>query len=188
MELLGLNLLFIALSLPLITLPAALCGMTSILMKWVRDETVFFWSDFWREFKADFFSRFLAWLLLTLIPISLSLYAEWFFVRGGGIVLAVILGAVSLVIQSYLFPILVMVALPTKTAVRNAVFMSFVEWRYSLRILLFSGLAYAVCFIFTLYAIPAVLLGLVVLCQLTVCVWVNDPISRRLILPREPLE
>jgi hypothetical protein len=37
-------------------------------MKWVRDDLVFFWQDFFAEFKANFFKRLLVWLLLVIAP------------------------------------------------------------------------------------------------------------------------
>jgi hypothetical protein len=54
MELIGLNLLFLIFCIPIVTIPAALAGVTSILMKWTRDEPVIFWEDFFQNSKPGF--------------------------------------------------------------------------------------------------------------------------------------
>ena len=53
-ELLKLNLLFIAVSLPLVTLPAAYYATVSISLAMVEDRNVYLWRDFWRAFRSRF--------------------------------------------------------------------------------------------------------------------------------------
>lgn len=182
LELIGLNILVLVLCLPVVTIPAALSGITNILMKWVHDEPVFFWQDFFSEFKARFGKRLLAGLLLIMTPLSLSLYAVMFGYKNLGLVLLVLIGLVSIVFQGYLFPIFVIVDIPVGTAVKDAILTAFLEWQCSLRILLLAGILIALCLIFTLYVIPIVVICLISLYQLTICLWVNEPINKRLIL------
>ncbi len=52
-KLIRLNLLFLAFCIPVITAPAALCGMNRVLIKLVRDGHCYMWSDFIGEFKAS---------------------------------------------------------------------------------------------------------------------------------------
>lgn len=53
-KLIGLNLLFVLVSLPVITLPAALCAMNRVCMLLIRDGHCFWWQDFFQEFKRSF--------------------------------------------------------------------------------------------------------------------------------------
>lgn len=53
-KLIGLNLLFVVFSLPVVTLPAALCAMNRVCMLLIRDGHCFWWQDFIQEFKRSF--------------------------------------------------------------------------------------------------------------------------------------
>ena len=53
-ELIKLNLLFIAFSLPVVTLPAAYGAMVRISVEMIEDRTVYLWRDFWAAFRAGF--------------------------------------------------------------------------------------------------------------------------------------
>ena len=53
-KLLGLNLLFLLFSLPVITLPAALCAMNRVCMLLIRNGYCFAWQDFRQEFRRSF--------------------------------------------------------------------------------------------------------------------------------------
>jgi uncharacterized membrane protein YesL len=63
-KLVALNLMFLAFSIPVVTMPASLCGMNRVLIKLWREGNCFLWSDFWDEFKAN-----------ILKPCRLGLYA-----------------------------------------------------------------------------------------------------------------
>lgn len=52
--LVGLNLLFVLFSLPVITLPAALCAMNRVCMLLIRKGCCFLWQDFRQEFRRSF--------------------------------------------------------------------------------------------------------------------------------------
>lgn len=181
MELFGLNLLVLVFFLPLVTIPAAISGMTKIIMKWLTDDPVFFWHDFFGEFKSFFGKRLIAWLVLVVVPISLALYAVMFGYKNLGLVILALVGLVSVVIQGFFFPILVMVDIPVSNALKDAVILSFSDWKISLRIMMFAGILFALCFIFTLYAIPVIVICLIALYQLIICLWVKEPIFMRLI-------
>lgn len=51
-ELLKLNLLFIAVALPIVTLPAAYFAMTAVTVSMLEDRNVYLWRDFWTAFRA----------------------------------------------------------------------------------------------------------------------------------------
>ena len=57
--LIEMNLLFVLLCIPIITIPAALAGMTRVIMLWTRDApTVDFWPTFFKSFKKGFMQFF----------------------------------------------------------------------------------------------------------------------------------
>ncbi len=61
--LIKLNLLFIAVSLPVVTLPAAYLATVSIAVTMIEDRNVYLWRDFWSAFR----SRFVPATLLGLV-------------------------------------------------------------------------------------------------------------------------
>lgn len=73
-KLVGLNLLFVLFSLPVITIPAALCAMNRVCMLLIRNGYCFTWQDFWQEFCRSFL-RSLFPALLFLILIFFGYYA-----------------------------------------------------------------------------------------------------------------
>jgi uncharacterized membrane protein YesL len=183
LDLIGLNLLVLALCLPVVTIPAALSGMTHVLMKWVRDDLVFFWQDFFAEFKANFFKRLLVWLLLVIAPFSLYLYTVMFGFEKAGPPILLLTGAFSALFQSYLFPIFVSIDVPVTAALKNAVLVSILEWKTSLFILAGFAVIYLACSLFILYVIPVIVICLISLWGLVICNRVNEPVRRRLALP-----
>ena len=55
-DLLRANLLYALFSLPVITIPAALCGLYAVVLQYWRVGYGELFGTFWREFKANFFS------------------------------------------------------------------------------------------------------------------------------------
>ena len=66
-KLVGLNLLFVAFSLPVITMPAALCGLNRVCMLLIRNGYCFLWQDFIEEFKRCFKRSLLPALLFSFL-------------------------------------------------------------------------------------------------------------------------
>ena len=61
--LLKLNLLFIAFSLPIVTLPAATFATVSISVMMIEDRNVYLWRDFWTAFRSRFWPTTLLGLI-----------------------------------------------------------------------------------------------------------------------------
>ena len=59
-KLITLNLLFLLFSIPVVTLPAALCAMNRVLIKLTRDGNCLLWMEFRDEFKRSFLKSLLA--------------------------------------------------------------------------------------------------------------------------------
>lgn len=66
-KLIGLNLLFVLFSLPVITMPAALCAMNRVCMLLIRNGYCFLWQDFWEEFRRSFLRSLLPALFFLLL-------------------------------------------------------------------------------------------------------------------------
>lgn len=66
-KLMGANLLLLVFSLPVVTLPAALCGMNRVCMLLIRNGYCFLWDDFWQEFRRSFKRSLFPGLLFGLL-------------------------------------------------------------------------------------------------------------------------
>ena len=111
-KLIELNLLFFLFSLPVVTIPAAYCGMNRVLMKLVREGNCFLWHEFSKEFKANFLKS-LPFGILTAFLLFASYYAlSWSLSAGGtgfGIVLIIIgvfLLGTAILFSGYVFVLL----------------------------------------------------------------------------------
>lgn len=73
-----LNLLFVLFCLPVVTIGPALGGMTTVVMKMVRDKNSYIWRDFWDAFRRDFLKFWLLGLtglvLLAALLVTLLVY------------------------------------------------------------------------------------------------------------------
>ena len=66
-KLVELNLLFILFSIPIVTLPAALCGVNRVCVLLIRNGYCFVWGDFWEEFRRSFRRSLFPALLFALL-------------------------------------------------------------------------------------------------------------------------
>ena len=126
-KILLLNLLFAAFSIPIVTLPAALSGVSRVLMLLMKDGYVHVFQDFWKEFKESFW-RSLALgaifaVIFALLYIAAKLYpvilADEIFSTvcfSLSVALIVILG----VVFSYAIPMQSMVQLPFSKLIKNS--------------------------------------------------------------------
>lgn len=77
-EVMFLNLLWIAFCLPLVTIGAATTAAYYVALKLVDDEGVPIFGNFWKAFKANFRQGTLLWFLTALA--GYALYLDWQFV------------------------------------------------------------------------------------------------------------
>lgn len=64
-KLVGANLLFVLFSIPVVTIPAALCAMNRVCILIYRKGHCFLWMDFWQEFKRSLWRSFLPGVLFA---------------------------------------------------------------------------------------------------------------------------
>lgn len=188
-KLIYLNLLFLAFSIPVLTIPASLCGMNRVLIKLVREGNCFLWHDFIKEFKENLFkslpfgilSAFL--LFSSYYFLSLSISADGMYVVSGAI--GVLFLVIAFLFSSYVFVFLPSLNLKNRHIARNAFILMVIEWKTNLA-LLCSAFAMAVIIIFFFpHSIFLLLFIWFSLMQLIVCTAINLPLEKRIIGPYE---
>lgn len=179
-KLVRVNLLFILFSLPVVTLPAAMAGMTAVIHALYRQGNCFVWDTFFREFRAEFLPRTLWGLLMPALPA-----AGWFL---GGMVsewmaylISAILLAAVLMAMGYWFPQLALLKLSSGQCMRNALLLTALEPVCNFRLLLCQGIAGAVTIIAWPFSAPLLLLLIPALVQLLNAAAVTPVLEARLI-------
>ena len=185
------NLLFIAFSVPVVTLPASLAALNRVCIKLVRDGNCLLWQEFWEEWKSGFLSS-----LLLGVPYGAGLAASYYLFSLGlsnaqGVygVLFTALGILALVAAmlggSWAFVLKSMLALENRDVRRNARILAMTEGKRDLMIagvLLIAGATAVLLFPVSLFAIVLILPAIT---QLTLCSIVNTPVQKRVIAPFE---
>ncbi len=186
-----LNLLFLAFCIPVVTIPAALCGVNRVLIKLVREGNCFLWSEFIKEFKSNLFKS-LPFGLLFAVLLFMSYYALSVSTSSGDSSLNIFAGAIGLFIlgltllfSSYVFALLPSLALKNRYIAKNALILMMTEWKTDLVII---GSIVAMAFIiaaffpYTVFLLPVIWFSL---SQLIICTAINEPLQRRIIGPYE---
>ena len=177
---------FILLCLPFVTIPAVLCGMTSVLMCLARDGNTMPWKDFWKEFKVDFPHRLVVFFGSLLVLEGIGYIPLLFGREGLSSFLSAGLSGIWYVIMVYWMAMVVKVDISVWNAFRNAALLLAIEWKKSL-IMLGSFLVYFFI-MFELYPYSVILLVLSIsFLFLLNCVLANDAINER-ILPKSEAE
>ena len=180
------NLLFLFFCLPVITIPAALSGMSRVCMLLVRDGTSFVWTDFITEFKTSFIKSMVVFLssIVFLPSAYLCTYISRSVETGAGsfllFVLAVLIFFWSLLMICYAFAMMSLCKLRTGEIIRNAISLIFLEPKADIFLILLVGGITIACMWLLPYSIPLVLI-LFALLSLISGVIVYEPIKRRII-------
>ncbi len=129
-RMLGVNCLFLIACLPIITIPAAYCGLSAVVQKtYRRIYTTEVVKDFLKEFKEDFFQRLIITLFVIVVPMTISVILVnkvdtiiWY-----GITATFV--AMILMVLSWFFQQLVFMNLKPIHALKNAfIFMTMGNW------------------------------------------------------------
>ncbi|HIS02398.1 MAG TPA: YesL family protein [Candidatus Pullichristensenella avicola] len=138
-ELIKLNLLFLLACVPVVTIPAAVTGMCGVVTKMARDKNHFLWPDFWKAFKRDFGLSLLGGLIyaaaLAVFSVSTAFYyrlmaTSMFFVVLAGFSACLLL--LALCSAFYFFPMLATVDLPLRALLKNALVLTFTNYKKTL--------------------------------------------------------
>ncbi len=130
-KLMGLNMLFLVICLPVVTIGPANAAMAYILRKYSQEETAYVWKDFWQQFKENF-KQGLSFGLISLAAYGLLGLAFYFYVLQAQIdpiayALAAICGLALVVltfISYYAYLLMVTVKLPLTKIIRNSLAMA----------------------------------------------------------------
>lgn len=178
-RLIGLNLLYLLCCLPIVTIPAATCGMHRVVLNWVREKSYeSMVPAFFREFKTNFWKRTVFGLLLLLAPFSLSYYPMLFGMEGGTVAVMGISLVLYFCISKYFYPLVVLLDVGLWENFKNACIMAVLEWRTTLRLLITAGLLDLLLLLMTYYAVP---FYIIILCSfncLLGCAFMNHPFMK----------
>lgn len=184
-----LNLLFLLFCIPIITIPAAFCGMNRVLIKLYREGNCFVWTEFYKEFRANIWKA-LPFGLLG----GIALFASYYFLSYGTSVssngvevistaLGILLLAVVVLLLNYVFVFLPVLDLKNRQIARNALIFLITEWKTNVVIL---GIVMGtVVFSIALFPLSLFTLALcsISFMQYVICVAVNGPLQKRIIKP-----
>lgn len=191
-KLIGANLLFVLFSLPVVTLPAALCALDRVCVLIYRQGYLFLWQEFWEEFKRSFLRSLLPGLFCALM-----LFGAYFFVSLASgnahmpmwFILFWAVGTLMLLaavcIGAYFFVLVSVLDLNNRDAFKDAVILVLARPARALSVfVLVVGLSIVLA---ALLPIGIILLAFcwVALIQYPVCFLVYDLAEDRILLPYE---
>jgi uncharacterized membrane protein YesL len=188
-KLVALNLIFLLFSLPLITLPAALCGMNRVWVKLIGEGNSFLWQDFFGEFKSSFVKSlplgllfggglFVAWYLLSLSFTNGQTVFGMLFAAIGLFVLLL-----SLLMGGWAFVLVAMLPLRNRDILKNARALAVLSRSRSAGLILTAlMLGFFTVVLLPLSLIPLFLLS-VSLAQYTICFLVYDAVDEHILKP-----
>lgn len=179
-RLISLNLLFIVFCIPVVTIPAALCGLTNAASVLYKTGTCSVFRDFWEEFRRNIFGRFTVIFLLLFVPVSLCLWLSAFGLSSLGTGILIGLLPICLVTLCYFVAFSVGVkpagitCSSTFECLRAAFFAVPVYLKQSLKLFIVPVLLYCLCGFYYLYSMIAVIFILFSAGQLALCCIVSD--------------
>lgn len=189
-KLVGVNLLFVLFSLPVVTLPAALCALNRVCILIYRKGNCFLWMDFWEEFRRSFLRSLLPAVLfsgLTFVGyffMSLgaanSIYPVWCMIFWSVGILA---STAGICWGAYFFALVPLLDQKTAGILKNALFLCMIR---PLRALLTLGTVLGMVFIAAVL-MPVFVVALLLLwfaaMQTLVCYLVNGMAEEYILRP-----
>ncbi len=189
-RLISINILMLVFSIPIVTIPAARCGMNRVLIKLVREGNCFVWAEFWKEFKAQIFRALPTGILLAVL-LGLSYYSLSLSLSSAGelnSMLFLAIGLLALIIEivlsSYAFVLFPMLDLNGRDILKNSLALIFSD---GVRAISAFGIK-AAAILLQVFLFPVGLLLLLIIpafVELALCLMVN-PLAQKYII--EPFE
>ncbi len=186
-RLLGINLLFLLCCLPVITIPAALCGLYGAMQKHYRGlyaDTMT--ARFFREFTTDFGKRIGLSILVVFLPGAAAALLYPVLSTTAWIVVAAFLLLAVLLILNWFVSQLVFLNLTPMQALRNALVLTAVESRRNFWLIVLHAVELTVL----LFAAPMSMFLLLVLPVVhgLLVTWIVMPVLQERLLIEEPQE
>lgn len=186
-----LNLLFVLVCLPIVTIPAAVSAINRVLLLLIRKGHCFLWSDFWEEFRHSFWRCLWMGALLTI-----GLAAAYFLLSMGSanrqnlpgmilLVLGILLAAGCCLLWNWSFVLSALLDLPVSALQKDARILTLTEGRANLILLGIDGFCFLLLWMFFPVSILVYLLMLISLVHYCISFLLNASIQHRIILPYE---
>ncbi len=146
-DLIKLNCLFLLACIPVITIPAALTGLSWVVSLMVRKKKYMLWKDFWKRFRSDFGQSlifgFLSAIIYYLSGVSILYYMVVMQSSWVGLALMILFGlitAIPIVMSLYFFSLIATVNLSIAGIIKNGFVLSFLNLKKnSISLLLFAA-------------------------------------------------
>lgn len=145
-KLMGLNLLYLLVCLPVVTIGPATAAMVYILKKYVQEDAALIWRDFWANFKSNFRQALPLGLISTLFIAGLIFASFFYFAQGAEAEISFLLAMLSLIGLAIVIPalyyaylIMVSVVLPLNKIVKNALIMTVMRFGRSAAVFALTG-------------------------------------------------
>lgn len=146
-KLIQLNLLFVAFSLPIVTIGPATAGLTYVLRSMANEQPVFLFSDFWDGFKNNL-KQSLIYSVLWVVGVILIITSWRFYTANLGVSplmyvpfgLCIMLAIFFIFISFYAFLMIVTIDLPLFAILKNCLILSIVCLKTNLITLFFIAL------------------------------------------------
>ena len=176
-----LNLVFVLFSIPVVTIPAAICGMVKVLYTLYTEGTVDVYKDFIAEFRISFKKSIIPGLI-GLVGLGGGGFALDFYLQVGGTfgtIGLVFTAAIMIwvwVFLNHLFYQIAVVDLPLGTLMKNARILSVGKVKQNFLLILVSGvILFLMVFFLPLSVIPSLFIVLA-FCQLCSCAILFDSV------------
>jgi uncharacterized membrane protein YesL len=138
-DLIKLNFLFLLACIPLITIPAAITGVSRVVGLIVRKKDYRVWADFWKGFRSDFGQSLFCGLLFALVyyltGVSILYYINVMRSSWAGLALIIVFAfliAIPIMMSLYCFSLIATVELSLFGIIKNAFALSFLNFRKNL--------------------------------------------------------
>ena len=170
-----LNLLFVAFSIPLITMGAAFTGAAAVLYDISMRRGTFIWSDFWGAFKRRFVASTVLWVIDLVLGYAVLVGLFFYYDNAINEVFALIgifavsfVGILAVFANFYAFIMLARTELKLKEVIKNSVLLAIGGVWTNLITLLITALFVAVFAIWPMVALILIPLGMLTLWQFVV--------------------
>lgn len=159
-RLMGLNIIFLLCCVPVVTIPAALCGLHAVIQQYYREKFATAGiSTFFKEFLTAFTKRtILIWLIL-LIPVVAAVLTTGLLSRPVWFSLVGFFLVVTLLVLSWLIPQLALLNLRTREALKNAFLLTCLESKANFFLILINIVSMTIL----IYGLPVTLFLLLIL-------------------------
>ena len=164
-DLIIINLLVIALTIPIITAGAAWTAMYYVTIKLVKNEESYILKDFFKSFKENFLQSTIIWIINILL---IALFVINFLIMGGAapenmtsvsIIIFIITGAILLAFVTYVYPMQAHYYNTVPRTIKNALLLAFANLPYTVLFVIVSVLPFVIALTkYGFYLIPLVFL------------------------------